>query len=69
MSHDPLCPRRDSPRWDDLCPHCDLIANVRRDEYVKAYRKGYNERGRADAKSEAMFGKWNYDPQTRDNRP
>lgn len=62
-AHDPLCHSRNVDGFP--CYTCALIKKVR----TESYRQGYNDRGLADAKSQAMFGKWGYDPQASDNRP
>jgi hypothetical protein len=58
MTHDPLCPTQNPQRWDRYpwacC--CDLIAAVRKDEFTKAYRKGYNDNARTKGTWEAIYG-------------
>lgn len=56
---------------DDNCPKCQwtYYPYCICPELNDAYRRGYNERGEADAQSQAMFGRWNYDPQAKENRP
>ncbi len=36
MNHDPLCPYKEGPKWDDFCPMCGLIASVRQDERINS---------------------------------
>jgi hypothetical protein len=35
MTHDPMCPYKEGPKWDDFCPMCGLIAKVRKDTLAK----------------------------------
>ena len=58
MKHDPMCPTQSPQRWYRYpwacC--CELIADVRKDESTKAYRKGYNDHAMAKDIWEAVYG-------------
>ena len=39
MNHDPMCPYAEGPKWDDFCPMCRLIAQVREEERSAAVQR------------------------------
>jgi hypothetical protein len=58
MTHDPLCPTQSPQHWNrypySCC--CELIEMVRKDEFTKAYRKGYNDHAHGEQLWTAIYG-------------
>jgi len=57
MKHDPLCPYGEGPKWDDFCPMCRLIAQVRQDMLRRCEAAAYADLLSLEDDMREAFGK------------